>query len=722
MDCNDYRDTDETVRSTSAPTSPTQQSRQISGCLTRGQGKGHHRVQFPEDNCIVTGYFEAPDPYQYVIDQSIETLYDSYVTACGKQNIKPIPRVVQQLKKFKCNQIRGQDLILKGERLDYRHCEALEEILKRVMFRKIDLDSCDLDGEGASALFDMIEFYESASHLCLANNKSIGVMGWQALCRTLKKTSCLQFLNLSNTGLNEQILLIMGRAMRLGSHLVTIYLENSGLYGRRLAILVAALKLNTNLRELYLGDNKICSADGVQIGNLLRANSCLDILDLRRNHIQDIGVDHICEGLSHQCYGGLKILNLSDNQITSRPMNHLSQSLIQCRSLIGLDLSYNGLSNDGISILKEGLISCKELKYLNLRADNINCEGAITISQVIEINEKLIIVDLSDNQIQITGLKALCSAIKLNKRIVSLKLSQYLKCNDNDEDEQQIEKQYNDLLTELNDYCLQNKTNTVYEEPNELLESYLESHSESDLTDDVFNDISDQLLDDDSRLNDNESRPDVISDVMNGSNGYSFSKPDIVSMQENLTHSHHKPIARTVSLGSCGSSYDSYRQSGRFSVSPVNLDSDSLQEQVPQLDITPDEMPIQTNNELNTDNNNQITSELNETNDQLMDLPKKMSKNQFLSPESPYNKNIRRMSSPNLSQTNPNTKPKVRSINLFKSYTHLESLDLKSSLPISPTFFGRFEFPDPLLLRLPPEVDDIIAKFGDCESSPVQVI
>jgi hypothetical protein len=33
----------------------------------------------------------------------------------------------------------------------------------------------------------MIEFYESASHLSIANNKTIGVIGWQALCRTLKK-------------------------------------------------------------------------------------------------------------------------------------------------------------------------------------------------------------------------------------------------------------------------------------------------------------------------------------------------------------------------------------------------------------------------------------------------------------------------------------------------------------------------------------------------------
>jgi hypothetical protein len=35
----------------------------------------------------------------------------------------------------------------------------------------------------------------------------------------------------------------MGRAMRLGSHLVTIHLENAGLYGRRLAILGNLIKI-----------------------------------------------------------------------------------------------------------------------------------------------------------------------------------------------------------------------------------------------------------------------------------------------------------------------------------------------------------------------------------------------------------------------------------------------------------------------------------------------
>ena len=43
--------------------------------------------------------------------------------------------------------------------------------------------------QGASSLFDMMEYYESCSHLSISNIKSIGMLGWQALCRMLKKVN-----------------------------------------------------------------------------------------------------------------------------------------------------------------------------------------------------------------------------------------------------------------------------------------------------------------------------------------------------------------------------------------------------------------------------------------------------------------------------------------------------------------------------------------------------
>ena len=49
---------------------------------------------------------------------------------------------------------------------------------------------------------------------------------------------------------------------------------------------VAALKMNETLRELFIGENKMTATDGVQIGNLLKYNHRLELLDLRNNHLQ----------------------------------------------------------------------------------------------------------------------------------------------------------------------------------------------------------------------------------------------------------------------------------------------------------------------------------------------------------------------------------------------------------------------------------------------------
>lgn len=41
--------------------------------------------------------------------------------------------------------------------------------------------------QGASALFDMIEYYESATHLNISFNKHIGTRGWQAAALMMRK-------------------------------------------------------------------------------------------------------------------------------------------------------------------------------------------------------------------------------------------------------------------------------------------------------------------------------------------------------------------------------------------------------------------------------------------------------------------------------------------------------------------------------------------------------
>lgn len=48
--------------------------------------------------------------------------------------------------------------------------------------------------------------------------------------------------------------------------------------------------MNMNLRELYLADNKLNGLqDSAQLGNLLKFNYNIQILDVRNNHILDSG-------------------------------------------------------------------------------------------------------------------------------------------------------------------------------------------------------------------------------------------------------------------------------------------------------------------------------------------------------------------------------------------------------------------------------------------------
>lgn len=55
------------------------------------------------------------------------------------------PRSLSLSQNYNAFNIRGQDLILKNEQLNYKQIEALEEILKRIQFRLIDLENCNLD-------------------------------------------------------------------------------------------------------------------------------------------------------------------------------------------------------------------------------------------------------------------------------------------------------------------------------------------------------------------------------------------------------------------------------------------------------------------------------------------------------------------------------------------------------------------------------------------------
>lgn len=195
--------------------------------------------------------------------------------------------------------IRLPILNLRNNALSIDSCETLEEILKRVQYESIDVSSCQLDDNSASALFDMVEYYEAAIELNVSDNERISYRGWQACANMVKRCQSLRILTTKRTPIVEQYAKGLGNAL-LVSSIHTLKLEQCGLTGRPISSLLVALSKNTVLKELYLASNDLNCYDAYSIATLLRNNIHLQFLDISNNKIQDNGVSHIALALIEQ--------------------------------------------------------------------------------------------------------------------------------------------------------------------------------------------------------------------------------------------------------------------------------------------------------------------------------------------------------------------------------------------------------------------------------------
>ncbi|XP_069119075.1 protein phosphatase 1 regulatory subunit 37-like [Argopecten irradians] len=377
-------------------------------------------ICFREPHAIAT-YSEAPDPWKRAEVWDNKDLVAAYRNGCEQNNVRPLSKVLNQLQGIQYTGERHEAFSLKGEKLDMRHCESLEEVFRRVQFKYVDFEACHLDDETSVALFDMIEYYESACKVNMSFNKNISVRGWQSCSRLIRKTPCLYFLDARNCDLNDRLIPVMGRALRMGSFLTTLHLESTSLSGRPLVILVAALKMNDILLELFLADNRLMPSDGIQLGNLLKYNHKLQLLDIRNNHLQDIGASHVCDGLCEQNMGtGLQTLVLWNNQITYNAMTAVGKAMATTDSVETLNLGHNNVTNEGIHLMKDGLLKSKSLLRIGLQGTKVTCEGAVALAEVIADSPRLLRLDLRENEIKTAGLMALSLALKVNETVTRL--------------------------------------------------------------------------------------------------------------------------------------------------------------------------------------------------------------------------------------------------------------------------------------------------------------
>eukprot|EP00795_Rhopilema_esculentum_P003073 gene3073-1358_t len=418
------------------------------------QNKTRKNVSFPADGIMVTMKVDPVDPWRNAkVATSAEVIFE-YKKICKQTRTKVVENVVRQLQDLPDLSTRIATLSLKGVKLDSKSCEALEAVFKRVRFEVIDFENCGLEEEGATALLEMIEFYQSACKLSVAMNPKMGARGWQTLCRMLRKTPCLHSLDARRTMLTDQTMPMFGRCLKMDPHLRTLHLEGVFLSGRPLLILTTALKYNTFLEDLYLGDNDLQSADGVSIGTMLSANKTLQLLDLRNNSFRDAGLVHIANGLTDQANfdsGGLASIVLWNLGLTHEAMFGFCNALAKSKSLRSLNLGQNRLSDLGIQKIKPGLIRNRSLRKLGLLNTRISNEGAVALAEILADSISLSRIDVRENNIQIAGLMAVSLALKVNHSLIRIDLDKELK------KEPGLETVQQSVLADIYNFCHRNK-------------------------------------------------------------------------------------------------------------------------------------------------------------------------------------------------------------------------------------------------------------------------
>jgi hypothetical protein len=221
-------------------------------------------------------------------------------------------------------------------------------------------------------------------------------------------------------------------------------------------MLAAALKDNEVIKEIFLGDNKMQPTDGQSICTIIKENKCLELLDLKNNSLQDIGLSHICSGLSEKGNSkfGLRSLSISNNNITANGISYLSKALIHNRSLASINLGHNSLTNEAVYELKEALIVNKQISSLILTKVKLTDEGVVALAEYIAETQSLRRLDVRENDIRLGGLMALASSLKFNKTLNRLDLDREPKREYSIKDSIETSKR---LIQDINEFCMRNK-------------------------------------------------------------------------------------------------------------------------------------------------------------------------------------------------------------------------------------------------------------------------
>jgi Ran GTPase-activating protein (RanGAP) involved in mRNA processing and transport len=244
------------------------------------------------------------------------------------------------------------------------------------------------------------------------------------------------------------------------SKIETWYLAGNRIDADGIELIETALQTDKHCKALWLKRNPIKVIGAKHIGDLLKHNQCLEILDLHNTGLLDDGIAYLFEGL--KLNRSLDLLYIEANGITSNGAKYIAdyfnyltklkqtgisslfcginrlgdegvamiaESLHDYRHLKRLSFSSNRLAYQGLKILLERLVNHSNLIHLDLGLykstsdmrelpNNFGDEAVPLLANFIEANNSVKIMSIRDANISLAGLEQIAEAIQTNNNLL----------------------------------------------------------------------------------------------------------------------------------------------------------------------------------------------------------------------------------------------------------------------------------------------------------------
>ncbi len=238
----------------------------------------------------------------------------------------------------------------------------------------------------------------SSDELRVESGEALDPIGLQTIARQLPLLPSVTSLILNGVGLDSASCGLLRDVMVTRPTLIRMDLGHNSISDSGVDLLAAGALCSMGIQEISLARNTLTDAAGPILGNLLRMDPGLLVLDLSHNAIGPAGAEIVAALADNMT---LTKLDLTGNPIGDDVATTLSEVMTRNSTLSEIHLGFTGITPRGVRTIAEGLPYSKSLTTLDLSGASFDADAACDLSDTISFAEALTRVDLS----RVTGLE-----------------------------------------------------------------------------------------------------------------------------------------------------------------------------------------------------------------------------------------------------------------------------------------------------------------------------